>query len=927
MKMCLRAIKLPAILFFTLLSIFAVGQPPPPGSGHGSGEDSGIGQPGLVIQQTATAPGMIMLGIDALQFNGSAAVSSFSMHIAFDTALIQIDGISNTNISGDWSFSVDNDIVQIDYVAGSGQSHPLNGRICDLDLVYVGGFQANFEITDETIFFNASQQPIPDVNFTDGWIQQITPTGQVYLSNEGAVVGQQAEFDIGMQGSGFQQVTELHLRITFDTDLLAYHSANPAGISDIEIIEFESEIYINWSDQQNPFNAFTFLKVFSIVFDYLQAGETSLNFLPGSYIISNGSLVPVGFNNGLLTELFQLSLDVLPSGAGEAEGDGNYAAGETVNISANAYDGYYFLYWKSSDTVFSSQANHSFLMPEASIDIYAHFGLSAYNLQLQVNPAHAGTVSGSGVYEAGENVMITATPNPGFDFLNWTDGEEVLSVDPEYTFTMPDNDLLLTAHFDVLSFAVSLLSLPEGSAQLLGEGDYYTGETVTVEAIAEPGYTFLHWKEDGQVVSNQALYSFSMPPHERLLTAHLSAEAYLLTLISEPAGAGQLTGDGYYETGTMVEIEAIAYPGYVFLHWADDDIILSEENIYSFEMPAVDIEITAVFDAVPFELVLTSNPQNSALLQGAGSYFAGETVSISAQPAQGYSFMHWADGSEVISTEEAYSFEMPAQDLQLTAHLELLNFTIEAIANNPDYGNTTGSGSYYFGETAVVTAIPADDYEFLFWSEGNVVMSYDAVYAFEVYQNRTLTAHFRLPEDCSPPGSLEAEIIDEHSAMLSWLPGGMEASWDLLWGLTGFDTVHQGQLIEGLVSPYYLLEDLEPGTSYDFYIRAVCAPDLVSKWTGPVMFTTHFVNLDMQVAQELKLFPNPAKNKVYFTSGPLHSEVVSIRLLDMSGRIFKPSFVEASSGGIIIYLDGLKSGVYFLLLNNKHSPPLKLLVL
>ncbi len=927
MKMCLQAIKFPIILLFSLSSLFALGQPPPPGSGHGSGGNSGIVEPGLIIQQIVAAPGTLMLGIDALHFNGSVAVSSFSIHIAFDTALIQIAGLSNTNIDGDWSFSIDNNMAQIDFVANGGQSHALNGSIFDLELFYAGGFQANFGITDETVFYDASQQPIQPVDFTDGWIQQISPTGQVFISNEGAVVGQQAEFDIGLQGSGFQQVTDLHLRIAFDADFLAYQSCNPASISDIEVIEFESKIHINWSDQQSPFNAFTYLKAFSIVFDYLQAGETSLIFLPGSYVISNGSYVPVGLNNGQLIELFQLSLDMLPSEAGEVEGAGNYAAGETVNIAASAYDGYFFLYWESSDTVFSTQANHSFVMPQANIGLIARFGLSAYQLQLQANPSHAGSVSGSGVYEAGEIVLVSTMPNPGFVFLHWSDGTEILSVDTEYTFIMPENDLLLTAEYETLSYPVSLFSLPESSAQLLGEGDYTTGENVAVEAIAESGYSFLHWKEDGQIVSNQALYNFTMPPHERMLTAHLSAEAYLLTLVSDPVDGGQLVGEGNYETGSIVDIEANANPGYAFLHWADDDGILSLENNYSFEMPAFDIEITAVFEAEPFELVLTSNPPNSALLQGAGMYYAGETVSISAQPAQGYTFVHWAHGAEVVSTEEAYSFEMPAQDLELTAYLDLLSFIIEAVPNNPNYGTTAGSGNYYFGETAVLTATPYNNYEFVFWSDGNMVVSYDAVYAFEVYQNRSLTAHFRFPEDCSGPGSLEAEIIDEHSTLLAWLPGGMETSWDLLWGLTGFDTVHQGQLVEGLNTTHYLLEELEPGTSYDFYVRAVCSPDLFSAWTGPLVFTTHYVSLDVPVIQKIGLFPNPAKDKVYLVLNPLHDEVVTIRLLDMSGRIFTPPVVESSPGRISIYLDGFQKGVYLLMLNNDHNKTIKLLIL
>jgi hypothetical protein len=74
--------------------------------------------------------------------------------------------------------------------------------------------------------------------------------------------------------------------------------------------------------------------------------------------------------------------------------------------------------------------------------------LQFYNLTLNVNPDGWGTVTGAGEHLEGSQVEVTATANPGYEFLNWTDEEgDVVSTEPDNIITMPDSDLTLTANF------------------------------------------------------------------------------------------------------------------------------------------------------------------------------------------------------------------------------------------------------------------------------------------------------------------------------------------------------------------------------------------------------------------------------------------------------------------------------------------------
>lgn len=72
----------------------------------------------------------------------------------------------------------------------------------------------------------------------------------------------------------------------------------------------------------------------------------------------------------------------------------------------------------------------------------------SHDLTLIVNPEEGGQVTGDGTYFFGEEVSVVATANEDYEFESWSNqADEVVSTDSEYTFYMPNNDLILTANF------------------------------------------------------------------------------------------------------------------------------------------------------------------------------------------------------------------------------------------------------------------------------------------------------------------------------------------------------------------------------------------------------------------------------------------------------------------------------------------------
>jgi hypothetical protein len=75
---------------------------------------------------------------------------------------------------------------------------------------------------------------------------------------------------------------------------------------------------------------------------------------------------------------------------------------------------------------------------------------------------------------------------------------------------------------------------------------------------------------------------------------------------------------------------------------------------------------------------------------------------------------------------------------------------------------------------------------------------------------------------CPAPFALTATDIGQTTAQLDWTSIGSEESWNVKYGVPGFNPATAGTLVAGIGSKPYLLGSLIPGTYYDWYAQAVC---------------------------------------------------------------------------------------------------------
>lgn len=90
---------------------------------------------------------------------------------------------------------------------------------------------------------------------------------------------------------------------------------------------------------------------------------------------------------------------------------------------------------------------------------------SSASIAVSASPAAGGSVTGGGSFTVGSSRTVTATPNAGYAFVNWTEDSTVVSTSASYTFTL-NGSRTLVANFALISQAPAISTI---TAQTMDE--------------------------------------------------------------------------------------------------------------------------------------------------------------------------------------------------------------------------------------------------------------------------------------------------------------------------------------------------------------------------------------------------------------------------------------------------------------------------
>lgn len=292
--------------------------------------------------------------------------------------------------------------------------------------------------------------------------------------------------------------------------------------------------------------------------------------------------------------------------------------------------------------------------------------------------------------------------------------------------------------------------------------DYNTGDTCTVIAQAQSGYRFVNWTENGEVVSTNARYSFTVT-ESRDLIANFEQEtvpSYTITVTATPSDGGTVTGGGSYTRGSSCTLTATPNEGYNFVRWTKGSTELSTNPTYTFTVTANGTyKANFAADVVNYTIRTESEPSDGGTTTGDGVYEAGSTCTLTATANNGYTFVEWQDGTthDRVSTNSEYTF-MVEDDKTLIAKFEVTTprYTVttnvvydgdSTIDLDGTAGTITGlNNPYESGTTCTLTATAENGFRFTGWEEIHAEHP-DPTISFTVTNNITRTAHFSPEHD------------------------------------------------------------------------------------------------------------------------------------------------------------------------------------
>ena len=464
------------------------------------------------------------------------------------------------------------------------------------------------------------------------------------------------------------------------------------------------------------------------------------------------------------------------------------------------------------------------------------------HLIIQLESPEAGTVTGGGVYPVGVPISISATANEGWLFDRWDYSPYDFEIsDPSAATTIvvcqKPQEYTITAVFEQGAILTVTADPPAGGT-VSGGGTYASGATATVHAAANEGYSFVNWTEDGNQVSTDPNYSFTVSGN-RNLVAHFKADTYPVIYTWTPSGQYcQITGPALFTPNEPFKVSVRTGQNYVLvnLYSSNAEIVHIGEVINGKASVTISAPgrytITATFREGR-TIKVKADPSWCGTVSGAGAYGLGDFANLTATPKQGYAFVNWTKDGEVVSTDAAFR-HIVEEHATLVAHF-VQAYTVTVTADPAAGGTVSGGGDYAPGATATVHAAANEGYSFVNWTEDGTVVSTDPNYSFTVAGDRALAAHFK--EDTYTV-TVSGGTADKDSAargeavkLTANVPDGQAfVEWTS-------DDVDSFNPPNAAVTEFAMPDK-------DVAVRAVCAPILIELANDSWMFTGNPITPD-----------------------------------------------------------------------------------
>ena len=420
------------------------------------------------------------------------------------------------------------------------------------------------------------------------------------------------------------------------------------------------------------------------------------------------------------------------------EGNSTFPSDATPTIEAIPSTGYLFSHWSEDNATLNNATapttTVNMAMLDRNVTLAANFSKKTYNVSAQVSGS--GKVDGvdtlSKTYSHFDQASFLATPSPGWrlDHWSWNNAANFPGATQQSASFIVAGATDITAHFSRNLYQLSFANVLNGSAT--GAGNYSFDSNATITATPEDGYVFSHWSGPTPLplaATNASTTTVRIPVGDIALTPNFAPKGGIVAEV-QASGKGSVSGDGIFlydsnvtVTAAPASADADSAQGYYFKQWtwsSTNGTGSSDDNPFSFRIDS-DITLTAEFLPVPpdsYYLRLDKSTVAGGATNGSGYVVEGVLHSISATPAEGYTFLGWKSEQAVTLQPDDGSVSgllSINRDTTLTAHFRANVRKLKVSAGSG--GSTAGGGdAFAHGTQATIVAISDANHTFDRWN-------------------------------------------------------------------------------------------------------------------------------------------------------------------------------------------------------------------
>ena len=415
------------------------------------------------------------------------------------------------------------------------------------------------------------------------------------------------------------------------------------------------------------------------------------------------------YAKGSLTNGLQAALVPSEIASGTTVANAKFANTETVTHTLNGEA------WQEFALVLPAQDTSS----TASIDCYLYFHVNnknnvkfyVDNLKVAKEAEMTATADANGTATVtnqfggstilyGDTVTFTATPDAGYTFDGWYDGDEKVSSDAEYAFSV-NEEVNLTAKFKVPE-APNIIELPASDTTF--EDGTPSSKWIKKDnaeyAVADGGHAgsskSLHITSKSSGSAARLYYKFTVRK-DTAYTIRFYAKGSLhsdnklnTALLDHQISSGTVADNKIANTATLEQVLSTdTWKEYTLVLPVQDADSTATMDCYLYLHVNNKTNTNVYFDnltiAKAVEVTATADANGTATVTnqfGGSTILYGDTVTFTATPDAGYAFDGWYDGDVLVSSNVAYTIDDITDSVSLVAKFLDRPINIATIVNS-----------------------------------------------------------------------------------------------------------------------------------------------------------------------------------------------------------------------------------------------------